>query len=204
MIIDRVRESWRSPIYGFFEAEPEVEWRTVQPRDRGAMQRKRYLKFKCVAPHCKGRTRFVYRATFGSDKSSTSNLRVHAESCWGKETLEASSKVEGGVAATRDLLKGRNNNLRDGTLLSAFKQKAKTKIDYLLRPPMKSEIKANHVLWIVQSNRPPEMVKDPGYLKNMRDGRPHAWIPSPSTVRRDVRMAFAGCRQKIYDYLKVC
>ncbi|KAF7762398.1 hypothetical protein Agabi119p4_8991 [Agaricus bisporus var. burnettii] len=82
------------------------------------MQRRRYLKFRCVAAHCKGRTRFVYRATFGSDRSSTSNLRVHAEGCWGKETIDAASNVEGGVAATRNLLKGWDNKLRDGTLLS--------------------------------------------------------------------------------------
>lgn len=157
-----------------------------------------------MAPYCKGRTRFVYRATFGSDRSSTSNLRVHAENCWGKETLEAASRVEGGVSATRDLLKGKDNNLRDGTLLSAFKRKTKTKIEYLLRPPVKSEIKANHVLWIVQSNRPPEIVKDPGYLKNMKDGRPHIWVPSPSTIRRDIKVAFVGCHQKLYERLKVC
>lgn len=159
-----------------------MEWRTVQPHGKGTMQRRRYLKFRCVAGHCKGRTRFVYRATFGSDRSSTSNLRVHAETCWGKETIDAASKVEGGITATRDLLKGWDNKLRDGTLLSVFKQKSKNKIEYLLHPPTKVEIKANHVLWIVQSNRPPEMVKDPGYLKNMKDGRPHVWIPSPSTV----------------------
>ncbi|GLB40642.1 hypothetical protein LshimejAT787_0805130 [Lyophyllum shimeji] len=189
-LINKLRLKWGAPVYAFFEPIPEVEWRTVQPRKGSKMFRRRYFKFKCIATHCtaKGKNgRYVVRAASGSDKSSTKNLRRHVEECW----------------KARDILKGRDNRLRDGSILKAFEEKTVlAKPRYSGNPPTKAEIKADHVRWVCESKRPFEIVNDEGYHRLMKTGRPHHYIPSVSTVRRDLRVAFAKCRHFVSRILQ--
>ena len=193
-------------VYAFFDPKPEVEWRSFQPRNVGKVISRRYLKFQCGAPTCKSKGKngcYVYRATEGSDKSSTKNLRSHVEGCWGEEALAAADKVAG-VRDAREVLQGRDNLLRDGSIVSAFANNAKVTVTYSTRPPTKAESKANHVLWIVESKHPFSIVDDPGYRRNMKEGRPLHYVPSSSTVRRDIKEAFAKCRPKVAKMLQVC
>lgn len=58
--------------------------------------------------------------------------------------------------------------------------------------------------WVCQSLRPFSIVKDSGFLTLMKTGRPGYYIPSPSTVSRDVKLVFARSRKRIAKLLQVC
>ena len=59
------------------------------------------------------------------------------------------------------------------------------------------------VRWCAENGRPFGLVKDRGFLKLMKTGRPGYWIPSPSTVARDAKVLFASARQRIAKMLQV-
>ena len=63
--------------------------------------------------------------------------------------------------------------------------------------------RAEVVRWVSESNRPFRIVADRGFLALMKTGRPHMWIPRPTTVASDVRMVFARTRQRIAVMLQV-
>jgi hypothetical protein len=62
----------------------------------------------------------IRRYIGGSDEKSTSNLKGHAENCWGKEIVAKAVKAELDIASTRDSL-GRAQ-LKDGSLDAVFKR----------------------------------------------------------------------------------
>lgn len=59
------------------------------------------------------------------------------------------------------------------------------------------------VKWVAESCRPFSIVRDPGFKKLMKTGRPGYYLPSPSTVSRDVKMVFARTRQRVAKLLQV-
>lgn len=63
--------------------------------------------------------------------------------------------------------------------------------------------RARIVRWVSESARPFDIVQDHGFLRLMKAGRPEFYIPSPSTVARDVRIVFARARQQIAKLLGV-
>lgn len=50
--------------------------------------------------------------------------------------------------------------------------------------------------------RPHIIVKDPGFQTLMKTGRPGYWIPSASTVARDIRVIYTKCREKVARLLQ--
>lgn len=50
--------------------------------------------------------------------------------------------------------------------------------------------------------RPFTIIKDCGFQSLMKTGRPEYYIPSPSTVSRDVKLVFARTRQRIAKMLQ--
>ena len=50
---------------------------------------------------------------------------------------------------------------------------------------------------MAESLRPFEVVQDKGFQTLMKTGRPEYYLPSPSTVARDVRMVFKCMRERI-------
>lgn len=56
--------------------------------------------------------------------------------------------------------------------------------------------------WVTQSMRPHVIVKDPGFQSLMKTGRPGYWIPSPSTIARDIQVIYTKCREKIVHLLQ--
>lgn len=48
-----------------------------------------------------------------------------------------------------------------------------------------------------------KIVEDREFRTLMKAGRPGTSIPSPSTVARDIKVAFEGCRQHIDRILRV-
>lgn len=57
--------------------------------------------------------------------------------------------------------------------------------------------------WVSESMRPFEVVADRGFLDLMKTGRPGQYVPSPSTVSRDVKRVFVRCRSRIARMLQV-
>jgi hypothetical protein len=113
-------KNWSAPIYAFFNAVPAIEY----IKDRCVHV------FECSAKHCKGRGRNgrnVCRYLGSSDATSTSNLKRHATTCWGEETVEAASNAKDVHAARAVLSK---LNLRDGSISAAFERVGKEKVTY--------------------------------------------------------------------------
>lgn len=59
------------------------------------------------------------------------------------------------------------------------------------------------VRWVSESLRPFTIVQDRGFQSLMKTGRPEYYIPSSSTVSRDVKLVFARTRQHIAKMLQV-
>jgi hypothetical protein len=64
--------------------------------------------------------------------------------------------------------------------------------------------RAEIVHWVAEDLRPFKIVDDRGFQSLMKTGRPEHYIPSPSTVSRDVRLVFANARNRIAKMLQVC
>jgi hypothetical protein len=64
--------------------------------------------------------------------------------------------------------------------------------------------RAEIVRWVVESNRPFSIVNDCGFHCLMKTGRPGYYLPSPSTVSRDVRQVFVRTRARVAKMLQVC
>ena len=63
-------------------------------------------------------------------------------------------------------------------------------------------VSAEIVRWVAENARPFNIVKDRAFLSLMKTGRPSHYIPSPSTVSRDVKLVFARTRQRIAKMLR--
>jgi hypothetical protein len=59
------------------------------------------------------------------------------------------------------------------------------------------------VRWVSENLRPFRIVGDRGFKVLMKTGRPEYYIPSPSTVSRDVRLVFANVRKRMAKMMKV-
>src|SRR5882757_6733512 len=101
-------KDWSAPVYAFFNPIPVVD----------------HIKghcvhiFTCAAKSCNGKgknSREVQRFLATSNATSTSNLRRHAKSCWGEETVEAASSAKNVHAARSVLAK-----TKDGSITAAF------------------------------------------------------------------------------------
>jgi hypothetical protein len=63
-------------------------------------------------------------------------------------------------------------------------------------------IRAHIAKWVAESNRPATIVSDPELVDLLTTGHPHLKVPSPNTVRRDVKAAYEKSRQHIIKLLK--
>ncbi|KIK35542.1 hypothetical protein CY34DRAFT_60168, partial [Suillus luteus UH-Slu-Lm8-n1] len=62
--------------------------------------------------------------------------------------------------------------------------------------------RAEIVHWVSESLRPFEVVKDRGFQSLMKTGRPEYYLPSPTTISRDVRLVFVWTRKRIAKMLQ--
>ncbi|TFK81780.1 hypothetical protein K466DRAFT_501565, partial [Polyporus arcularius HHB13444] len=116
----------------------------------------------------------VRRYLDSKDRSSTGNLRRHAKSCWGEEAVDAACEAVN-LAEARENIVG--SILLSGNITASFARK-KGKITYSHRQHTKAETRT-------------EITGRPGY-----------WLPSPSTVARDVKVVFARTRTRIAKMLQ--
>ncbi len=188
----RLKKTWNSPIYGFFHAEPNIE----------VVTGRRCHQFICLADRCKGQghnRKTVRRYLDTSDAKSTSNLRKHAERCFGVEIVKKS--VGSTVGAVREGVMQQRGN---GTLPYAFDKIAgKGVARYSPQQLTKVEIQAAVVRWVSGRQRPFSIISDPKFLYLMKTGRPGFYVPSTLTVSRDVHKAYAVLRRRITSMLQV-
>jgi hypothetical protein len=63
--------------------------------------------------------------------------------------------------------------------------------------------RAEIVCWVSESVHPFKIVEDRGFLSLMKTGRPEYYVPSTSTVLRDVQIVFARTHAHIGQMLQV-
>ncbi|KAG0700689.1 hypothetical protein DFH29DRAFT_807315, partial [Suillus ampliporus] len=183
---ERLSKEWVSPIYAFFEPFPTI----------GHENGRRYYEFRCVAKGCGKRIRHFLDK---KDAKSASNMRKHACTCWGEEVVKAADDAKSCDIARESIV---NGILTNGSITASFERKGKGKITYSHRQHTKTETKAEIVRWVCESARPFDIVKDRAFQSLMKTGRPEYYIPSPSTVSRDVKLVFARMCQRIAKMLQ--
>ena len=197
----RKQKKWHAPIYGFFKPTPDIEYK----------DNRRSHVFRCLAKGCSGVVR-----RFVDNDASTSNLIRHARKCFGEDTVKAAKNAKD-AREVRDKIVG--SILRDGTITAVFQRKDREKVSYshrqhtrtetrlvalhTCRAPVDSLDRAELVRWVAESNRPFHIVEDRGFQCLMKTGRPAYYLPSPSTISRDVRQVFARTRTRIAKILQV-
>ena len=92
--------------------------------------------------------------------------------------------------------------LTTGSITAAFEKSGKGKVTFSHRQHTKMEAKAEIVCWVSENTRPFKIVSDRGFQSLMKTGRPNYYIPSPSTISRDVKRVFGKCRERIAKMLK--
>lgn len=185
-----MKKTWTSCIYAFFHSEPKIEkvgcrWSHV---------------FKCRGKGCKVTIR---RFLDTKDARSTGNMRKHVKacSCWGDAAVTAADSAANADEVRTKIVGG---ILKNGSITEAFERKGKGKRTYPNRPLSRSEIlKAEIVRWVCVRVRPFDVVSDEEFHFLMKSGRLDMYIPSPSTVSRDVRLVFIKTRQRIARMLEV-
>jgi hypothetical protein len=120
--IERMKKKWNAPIYGFFGATPDIEYKD---------NRRAHL-FRCSAKGCST----VVRRFVGRD-ASTSNLIKHAKKCWGDDTVKAASDAKD-AHEVRETVVG--SILKDGSITAVFARKTK-EVAYSHRQHTKMETK---------------------------------------------------------------
>ncbi|KAJ7135163.1 hypothetical protein C8R46DRAFT_816624, partial [Mycena filopes] len=154
--------------------------------------------FTCGACNC---TKTVARNQQSTDASSTRNLQTHAKKCWGTANVEAAAKLKD-LAKARALLKD-NPDAQQQRLTDIFKQHEAAGGEAFSHVPLtKEQSRAEHVRWFAESLRPFAIVKDRVYRKLMKTGHPSSYIPSPSTVARDVKALFDKTRERLKKRFK--
>ena len=120
-ILERFSKDWNSPIYVFFKPTPSIEY----------IKEHRVHVFECNAKHCKGKGNgcMVHHYLDTTDAKSTSNLCKHAKICWGEEVVARAEETRD-VHAACEALGKMNLKLKDGSILEAFEQVAKSKVTY--------------------------------------------------------------------------
>ncbi|KAG1857367.1 hypothetical protein DFJ58DRAFT_659107, partial [Suillus subalutaceus] len=173
-----LKGDWNSPVYAFYHPIPEI----------GYHEGHRFHEFKCAATSCK---KGVHRYLDKKDAKSTSNMQKHAKICWGEETVKLADETKNAQEACTII-----SGAKDGSITASFERTGKGKVTYSHRQHTRTETK---YLLILQ---PFTIIKDRGFQSLMKTGRPEYYIPSPSTVSRDVKLVFACTRQRIAKMLQ--
>ncbi|KAJ7744954.1 hypothetical protein DFH07DRAFT_749108 [Mycena maculata] len=173
---EHTKRSWSSTIYAFFTNDVEIEYRSGQL----------HHVFTCAARGCGHR---VTRNQTTLDRNSMKNLKKHTKKCWGADTVDAASDL-GSLDKARELL-STHKGAKSARLTDIFRRNTPGgNLDYVSQVPLsKSETRL----------RPFVIAADRGFCYLMRSGRPTMWIPSPTTIARDVKLLFGKTRVRLRD-----
>ncbi|KAG2071640.1 hypothetical protein BDR04DRAFT_1075395 [Suillus decipiens] len=154
--LNALKKTWRSAVYTFFKLDAVA----VQYHDGRLVH-----FFPCGARKCKLSAGGVRRFQDSKDKSSTTNLRHHANGCWGKEVVDRAFSGGKVVQASR-------------SVFSAFARKGQQLVHHTYRMNTSDEVRsvnifgpyqhmtlltrfrANLVRWITENNRPVNIIND--------------------------------------------
>ncbi|KAG1730510.1 uncharacterized protein EDB91DRAFT_1239076 [Suillus paluster] len=125
-----------------------------------------------------------------ADIESTGNMCKHVKNCWGEDALAAAVQTKNAREAHETVVQG---ILTTGTITASFERKGKGKVTFSHHQHTKTETKAEIVHWVSESFR---------FQSLMKTGRLEYYIPSPSTVSRDVHLVFVQTRQQIANMLQ--
>jgi hypothetical protein len=187
--LERLTKDWTAPVYAFFKPTPTVEY----------VEGRRCHVFHCTARMCKNKSRGVRRFLDKGDAKSTGNMRKHAKKCWGDDVVGHADKASNANEVRQTTVKA---TLDPQSITAAFERKGRDKVTYSHRQHTRSEARAEIVRWVSESKRPFNIVKDRGFQSLMKTGRPNYYIPSPTTVSRDVKRVFANVRRRIASMLQ--
>ncbi|KAG1748947.1 uncharacterized protein EDB91DRAFT_1244750 [Suillus paluster] len=143
--LNALKKTWRSAVYSFFKLDAV----TVKLPSGG-----------------------VRRFQDSKDKSSTTNLRHHANGCWGKEAVD------------RAFSGGKDNNL------------------FIILIECTRAMKANLVRWITGNNRPVNIINDRALRDLLLSGRPNIELSSHFTISHDIRASFEKSQERIGKLLQ--
>ncbi|KAF5377290.1 hypothetical protein D9615_006461 [Tricholomella constricta] len=194
--LNRLKKTWTLPIYGFFEPTPDICYVSSKP----GLEKRKCHEFVCNAKYCKGKSRIVRRFLHTGDESSTGNLHKHAKRCWGDDSINEAMETDAKADDVRD--QRGEPKLRSDDITVSFKQVRKGRVTFSTRNLTKTESRVEYVRWISESLRSFNIVKDRGFITLMKSGRPGTYIPSPSTISRDVKLVFEKTRQRIAKILQ--
>ncbi|KAG2029152.1 hypothetical protein BDR03DRAFT_936878 [Suillus americanus] len=166
---------WNSPVYVFFDPVPQII----------KIDGRRAHDFKCQAMRCKTKVRWYLDK---GDAHSTGNMQKHVRSCWGDEVLKAADQAK-------------NTNEVRQKIVGNFLGKGK--VTYSHHQHTRVETRAELVHWVSESLHPFNIVKDHAFQSLMKTRRPEYYIPSPSTISRDVRQVFVRTQQRVATMLQV-
>lgn len=179
-------KKWTAGVYAFYDT-PTVAY--------PAPSRTLAHAFHCAARGCK---KVIHRYVASKDITSTSNLWRHASACWGEDAINAAKSARD----VEEVRKITASIKRSGSITEAFERKTDV-VTYSHRPFTRIETRTELVKWFAENLRPFRIVRDRGFLVLMKTGRPGYYIPSPSTVSRDVKVVFARTRRRIARFLRV-
>ncbi|KAF8157992.1 hypothetical protein B0H34DRAFT_656671 [Crassisporium funariophilum] len=143
------------------------------------VDKKRCHKFECGAKYCKGKSCYVRRFLHTADKNSSGNLQRHAKKCLGEDVIEEANNA---------------TNADEVRNTTAGKQKGKGKVMFSTQQHTKAEAR--------YSLQPFDIVKDRAFVNLMKTGQPKTYIPSPSTILRNVKVVFAKTLEHVAKLLQ--
>ena len=190
-MVERLTKEWTAPIYAFFRPVPIIEY----------VDGRRSHVFQCAARECMHKARGVRRFLDKGDAKSTSHMRKHAKKCWGDAVVTSADSAKNANEVRATTVMGA---LNPQSIMAAFERKGKGKVKYSHRQHTKTEARAEIVRWVAESKRPFEIVADRGFQSLMKTGGPEYYIPSPTTVSRDVKKVFVNVRKRMATMLQVC
>jgi hypothetical protein len=203
-VSERLKRKWTKVVYAFYDPDVKIKYNAGR----------KYHAFTCLQKHCR---KMINRYTNKADQGSTGNLRKHIKKCWGQNVLDVADKAKDKQAALPMV----KNFMNTGKITTIFERKGKGEITYSIMQHKPHETRyvfiipgpvdiclhvysAEIVRWVCESLRPFNIVGDRGFKVLMKTGRPHHYLPSPSTVGRDVRQVFVQVWRRIANLLRVC
>ncbi|KAH9918531.1 uncharacterized protein BXZ73DRAFT_52866 [Epithele typhae] len=132
--------------------------------------------FECMAKGCikKAVNRYIDKG----DATSTGNMTRHAKNCFGEDAVKRVVKATMTPGEVRQRFG--KNALESGDVTSFFERKGKGPVTYSHRQHTRTETR----------------------YSLLKTGRPGYWIPSASTVARDVKTLFTRSRTRISRLLR--
>ncbi|KAF9023530.1 hypothetical protein BDZ89DRAFT_955571, partial [Hymenopellis radicata] len=169
---EHAKKKWTSSVYIFFQ-EPTVE----------IVNGCKAHIFRCSARGCKYQVNHYQDDHVNKkDKNSPSNLRSHAVTCWGKDTVLAADKTTAENA--HEALK-KHEKHPDGDIKSFFQRQMQCtgQPTYSNRHHTPAQARAQTARWVTEDGYP-FSISDEGYYSLQKTSY-------PMTISRDVKQIYA-------------